>query len=806
MPWPFSQDYNEVVQHPQTCFADAELRGGEAAVNALGLPIPCSGNFSDVYRLNCPATRRSWAVKCFTRQVPGLRERYQQISRYLGQVKLPFTIDFTFLDRGIQVRGAWYPAVKMEWVEGLTLNQFVKNNLDNPRRLERVGRAWVRLAGRLREANVAHCDLQHGNVLIVSGDKARSLSVKLVDYDGMWVPALDSHRSSELGHTAYQHPQRLHEGTYSLEVDRFSHLVIYTAIRSLMVGGRPLWERYDNGANLLFCQRDFQEPSQSALLRELLQADDPEVRRLAETLSWAAQQPLDRTPLLEELVAGEQPGRPVRMPPGDSSASLEDEDDVLANQPDESHRDGPHEEVDVGMREGNAGDEAVQAGRHHRPDFRSRRRGRPRSNVMRVLCGRCGSRLIGVEQGETKTLLCPKCGSKVVLSDSGEVSALPARRPDRATLVPRPPPAAVAVYSPADEEESRRDRRTTMLYALGITGLLSTVVAVGILFALYRREQPDPKVARASPETPRVDWDIPRLGSSKPATQAKEESAPAKEEPKPAKEEPKPAKEEPKPAKEEPPKDDVALREIVVRELSDKALKRGRTADRVRALEDLGKLGPKAKGASRTLCALLLDNQVEVALAATLALKEVNPDLHRVVMLLLRDSEYDTRIGALSELGKMKEAGAPAIPLILNFKEAILQYPQTLKNVPPYEKNPAGALVLDVLASVAPKDKAWTTQVALWLRNDKNIWVRAKAASLLTQIEEGKAAAELLAKRLEIEQDQTVLSAIVLALGQLGSDAKVAEKKLALMASVNPSAAMREACEQALRRIRAGGP
>jgi hypothetical protein len=105
MPWPSSQDYNEAVQSPEACFADPELRGSKAAVNALGLPLPCSGNFADVYRLTCPATGRSWAVKCFTRQVPALRERYQQIGLHLAQVRLPFMVEFTFLDRGIRVRG-----------------------------------------------------------------------------------------------------------------------------------------------------------------------------------------------------------------------------------------------------------------------------------------------------------------------------------------------------------------------------------------------------------------------------------------------------------------------------------------------------------------------------------------------------------------------------------------------------------------------------------------------------------------------------------------------------------------------------
>ena len=49
MPWPLSQDYNVAVQNPNSSFADKELRGGNAAVNALGLPLPRSGNFADVY-------------------------------------------------------------------------------------------------------------------------------------------------------------------------------------------------------------------------------------------------------------------------------------------------------------------------------------------------------------------------------------------------------------------------------------------------------------------------------------------------------------------------------------------------------------------------------------------------------------------------------------------------------------------------------------------------------------------------------------------------------------------------------------
>jgi WD40 repeat protein len=307
MAWPLSQDYNEAIQNPQTSFSDPELRQGQVVVNAFGIPQPCSGNFADVYAVECPATQTKWAVKCFTREVRGLRDRYSEISKYLQQVNLPFTVDFQYLEQGIRVAGRWYPVLKMHWIEGFTLNTFVRDMLDKPNMLEALGRIWVRMAHRLREVKLGHCDLQHGNVLLVPGISANALALKLIDYDGMWVPALARSPSGEIGHPAYQHPQRLREATYNPEVDRFPLLVIITALRGLAVGGRALWEKYDTGDNLLFRQQDFEAPSKSPLLADLLRLNNPEVRELVIKLIDAARMPLEQVPHLADLYPIEAP-------------------------------------------------------------------------------------------------------------------------------------------------------------------------------------------------------------------------------------------------------------------------------------------------------------------------------------------------------------------------------------------------------------------------------------------------------------------------------------------------------------------
>jgi hypothetical protein len=307
MMWPLSQDYNEAIQSPSISFSDPELKAGQPVTNTLGIPQPRSGNFADVYEFDCPQTNSKWAIKCFTREVRGLRERYAEISKHLGEAKLPFTVEFHYLQQGIRIRGSWYPVLKMRWVEGLLLNDFVRDNLDHPARLQALAQIWLRMAKRLRDGNLAHADLQHGNVILVPGNTANALAIKLIDYDGMWVPALASRPSGEVGHPNYQHPARLTDGSYALHIDRFPLLVVATALKALAISGRQLWERYDNGDNLLFKESDLRAPEQSPLFKHLLAIGDGGLRSLVERLKHAAGRPIQECPLLDPPV----PPKPV---------------------------------------------------------------------------------------------------------------------------------------------------------------------------------------------------------------------------------------------------------------------------------------------------------------------------------------------------------------------------------------------------------------------------------------------------------------------------------------------------------------
>ena len=300
MSWPTPTDYRHAIQDPRGVLDDDELRHGEVRRDARGLPMLWSGNFASVYRIHCPTTGKTWALKCFTREISARQERYRHIASSLEAARLPFTVPFAYLERGIQVHGQWYPAVKMEWVEGQTLNRFVEESLEKPKMLRQLLELWPKLAGRLRDAGIAHADLQHGNVLLVPTPDGK-LALKLIDYDGMYVPALAGTQSGEMGHSNYQHPQRVQQHAYNADVDRFSHLVIYCAVHSLLVGRRELW-RFNNDENLLFREDDFRAPEESEVFQTLWKLGDASARSLVGRMALACRQPLDEIPWLDHIV------------------------------------------------------------------------------------------------------------------------------------------------------------------------------------------------------------------------------------------------------------------------------------------------------------------------------------------------------------------------------------------------------------------------------------------------------------------------------------------------------------------------
>lgn len=156
-PWPSLGDYSAAIQNPRNCFADPELLGGRVSTNRMGLPSAASGNFAVVYQVQNGA--RTLAVRCFSHPVTDQQQRYDILSRHLHRFWHPALVDFAYMAQGIRVRGQWFPIVRMEWIAGKQMHQYIEDHLHQGAVLERLAAQWRGVVAGLRGAHSAHGDL-----------------------------------------------------------------------------------------------------------------------------------------------------------------------------------------------------------------------------------------------------------------------------------------------------------------------------------------------------------------------------------------------------------------------------------------------------------------------------------------------------------------------------------------------------------------------------------------------------------------------------------------------------------------------
>ena len=291
MSWPTPQDYNEAMQAPWLNLSDRSLRSGKPALDFLGLPRPMTGAFASVYRLDFE--NRSYAIKLFLRKIPDQELRYTELSTAINSKELVYTVGFQYQPEGIKIRGADYPILKMDWVEGDNLDVFVGNHVTEHRTMTLLLHHFKKMVGRLRQHGVAHGDLQHGNILV------KDAELKLVDYDGVFVPNLRSYTSNELGHPNYQLPTRTgrHFGPY---LDNFSAWSIHTSLLCLSIDP-TLWEKLSGGDDcLLFRRSDFEEPLASPTFRLLEDHPSDQIKENAKLLRYMLMYPPEQVPYLDD--------------------------------------------------------------------------------------------------------------------------------------------------------------------------------------------------------------------------------------------------------------------------------------------------------------------------------------------------------------------------------------------------------------------------------------------------------------------------------------------------------------------------
>ena len=219
---------------------------------------------------------------------------YRILEEHLSRGRPSSFVPFRYYPDEMEVNGTRYPILTMDWVQGRTLWDWAGEQAQLGARaaLRRMADRWAALVEELKQYQIAHGDLQHGNVLVVND------ALKLVDYDGMCVPAQVGEEPMEAGLPGYQHPQRQGQ-RLSLRLDDFSAWVILIALRAL-AAAPELWRRYVDEAsndNLLFLPEDIEQPDRPGnLWEELRRSPDPEVCAWAKVLRASLDQPFDAVP------------------------------------------------------------------------------------------------------------------------------------------------------------------------------------------------------------------------------------------------------------------------------------------------------------------------------------------------------------------------------------------------------------------------------------------------------------------------------------------------------------------------------
>ena len=263
MQYPLISEYIEAIRLAADNFD--KLSHLQPVLDGNGTPMMSSGNFAVVFKMYDPQAHKDVAVKCFLKEQEGRAESYQLIAQELAYTSSSFLTPFRYLDKEIFVESQStndeeFPVVLMDWVEGETLDRYIQSHLADPNALRLLAFQFSRLASWLLSQPFAHGDLKPDNILVRSDG-----TLTLVDYDGMYVPAMQGRSARELGSPDFRHPLRTAE-RFNEHIDDFPLAVILLSLKALSLSP-SLWNTYGASDRLLFSAADYRDLSSCAVLQ-----------------------------------------------------------------------------------------------------------------------------------------------------------------------------------------------------------------------------------------------------------------------------------------------------------------------------------------------------------------------------------------------------------------------------------------------------------------------------------------------------------------------------------------------------------
>lgn len=256
-----------------------ELTNLRLALDKDGQPVMTSGNFAVVFKMQDTETGKFYALKCFTKDQKGRAEAYHQITDALKDVDSPYLVSLRYMDKELfvdtkQTTETEFPVLLMDWVEAKTLDKYLRENLDDKYALEMLAYRFSQLAQWLIPQFFAHGDLKPDNILVREDG-----TLVLVDYDGMYVPAMKGLEAREFGSPDFRHPLRT-EKDFDEHIDDFPLMSILLSLKAISIN--PQWlKKYGVKDRLLLSSDDYYNIQKCGFLREQIPSGNKVLDRYA---------------------------------------------------------------------------------------------------------------------------------------------------------------------------------------------------------------------------------------------------------------------------------------------------------------------------------------------------------------------------------------------------------------------------------------------------------------------------------------------------------------------------------------------
>lgn len=265
MNYPLISEYVEAIKSAEDNFE--ELSYLRPVLGDDGLPVMTSGNFAVVFKMKEEQSGKFYAVKCFTKEQKGRAEAYHDIAKELENVSSPYLVSIRYLENELfvdtdQTTETEFPVLLMDWVDGMPLDKYLHENISSKYIIETLLENFYQLAEWLITQSFAHGDLKSENILV-----CEDCTLILVDYDGMYVPAMKGQKSREIGSPDFCHPQR-NEELFDEHIDDFSILTVLLSLCIVFVNKNYL-AKYGAEDRLLFSKNDYIDIRKSLVFNDI---------------------------------------------------------------------------------------------------------------------------------------------------------------------------------------------------------------------------------------------------------------------------------------------------------------------------------------------------------------------------------------------------------------------------------------------------------------------------------------------------------------------------------------------------------